>query len=789
MSGAAGADEPQVAAGDHRTSSNSFRSRLWTRFKSLKGSLARALTPSNAAWSAAAAGLYVVWALIFLSLAADMIGQFSIEQTVGLVILFVILAILSAVSYAFFWFVSALRSNYRWALLLSLPPTILIALFTWGPLGALVIACGVPLVLSLILGSAAALSRGDAPAPARVRAAAFLMLGSFGAAIAIYAFFAPAADPNPSLAHYHLVGQTLPMPDPGLPGPYKVTYFTYGGGRDRFRPEYSGRVRFITRPVDGSKFDENWRGPSGWLRARYWGFDSRAFPLQGRVWMPDTTRPDSPQGPFPLVLMVHGNHAMEAFSDGGYAYLGEHLASHGFIVVSVDENFLNSSLADFANPFVQRSGKENAARGWMLLEHLAQWRAWNADPNHPLFHKVDMDRIGLIGHSRGGEAVAIANAFNDLHYFPDDATVPFDFHFKIGAVAAIAPVDGQYKPRSRPIPMRDTNYFVMQGSMDGDLTSFMGSSQYSRAKFLGKPQTFKASLYIKDANHGQFNTAWGRYDAQLPFKAFLDTRPIMDAKAQRQIATVYLTAFLQDTLGGKDGYRPLFEDARNGAGWLPNVYLINNYADSDTRWLIDFKNLDPAVGSAPGVRISGQNLSIWRDSFIKLKSTPLDAYGVVLAWDDRVHKAQASYRIDLDTPVAGVTGGTSLVFGLSSAGMSSLPKDFRGAGRRSGGKHDEGQPIDWSIVLTDASGAEARLPLSHDQLLYPQIKGNVRRLAAIDSGRPSEIVVRRYRFRVSDFVLANPRLDPARLRSIRFEFDRTPRGAIVMTDVGLTDSL
>jgi hypothetical protein len=325
--------------------------------------------------------------------------------------------------------------------------------------------------------------------------------------------------------------------------------------------------------------------------------------------------------------------------------------------------------------------------------------------------------------------------------------------------------------------------------MDGDLTSFMGSSQYSRAKFPGDSKTFKASIYIKDANHGQFNTAWGRYDAQLPFEAFLDTRPIMEPKAQRQIATVYLTAFLQETLGGMDGYRPLFEDARNGAGWLPDVFLINNYADSDTRWLTDFKSLDPAVGSAPGVRISGRNLSIWRDSFIKLKATPLDAYGVVLAWDDRVHKPPASYRIDLDSATPGLTEKTNLVFGLSNAGMSSLPKDFHDSGRRRlRAKDEQNQPIDWSIILTDASGAESRLPLSHDQLLYPQIKAKVRRLAAIDSGRPSEIVIRRYRFPLKDFVQTNPRLDPARLRSIRFDFDRTQRGAIIMTDVGLTDS-
>ena len=37
------------------------------------------------------------------------------------------------------------------------------------------------------------------------------------------------------------------------------------------------------------------------------------------------------------------------------------------------------------------------------------------DPGHRLFGKVDMDRIALIGHSRGGEAVAIAADVSERH--------------------------------------------------------------------------------------------------------------------------------------------------------------------------------------------------------------------------------------------------------------------------------------------------------------------------------------------------------------------------------------
>ncbi|CAN5691018.1 hypothetical protein BH10PSE5_BH10PSE5_15200 [soil metagenome] len=418
--------------------------------------------------------------------------------------------------------------------------------------------------LSLLAGSAAVLLRRDRQGRP-YGAIVFLLVGAALVGGLVYGVVRPAMDPNPTLTGYRLRGAGLDLPDPGAPGPYRVRHLTYGGGTDRYRPEFAAKASFRSHPVDGSKLDVDWKGLGGKLRTAYWGFDAKAFPVQGRVWAPEGP------GPFPLVLIVHGNHDMEDFSDEGYAYLGDLLASQGFIFVSVDENFLNSSLADMVNPFKRRAGAENDARGWLLLEHLAQWRGWNADPKNPLYGRVDMDRIGLIGHSRGGEAVAVAAAFNDLDRYPDDATQRFDYRFRLGAIAAIAPADGQYKPRARPTPLRDVNYFVLQGSLDGDVTSFMGSSQYSRDELTGAVPAFKASLYVKDADHNQFNTTWGRNDLGLPFEFLLNERGLLKPAAQRQIAKVYLSAFLQDTLMGRDGYRPLFQDPRRGAAWLPGA--------------------------------------------------------------------------------------------------------------------------------------------------------------------------------------------------------------------------
>ncbi len=153
----------------------------------------------------------------------------------------------------------------------------------------------------------------------------------------------------------------LNAPNPAQPGSYAVKTLFYGSGHDLRRPEYRTQVAIRTNTVDASPFFKDFKGWKANLRKRYWGFGMDKLPLNGRVWYPEGA------GPFPLVLMVHGNHDMSEFSDPGYAYLGELMASRGFILASIDENFLNSGL--FNDP-----PKQQAVRGWMLLEHLKLWR-------------------------------------------------------------------------------------------------------------------------------------------------------------------------------------------------------------------------------------------------------------------------------------------------------------------------------------------------------------------------------------------------------------------------------
>jgi predicted dienelactone hydrolase len=235
-----------------------------------------------------------------------------------------------------------------------------------------------------------------------------------------------APDDSPTVLSQH----RLDAADPSQPGPFAVRFLYYGSGTDRNRPEFRDSVALKTEPVDASKLVD--LGTTAKSRNSYWGFTPSKMPLNARVWYPDG------DGPFPIVLIAHGNHNMKEFSDPGYAWIGELLASRGYIVASLDMNFINGGIRG-----------ENDARGWFFLKHLEQLRKWNDEEGNPFTGKADLDNVALIGHSRGGEAVGHAAAFNTLTHYPDNANVRFDFGFGLKSIIAIAPVDGQYQPAKR----------------------------------------------------------------------------------------------------------------------------------------------------------------------------------------------------------------------------------------------------------------------------------------------------------------------------------------------------
>ena len=566
--------------------------------------------------------------------------------------------------------------------------------------------------------------------------------------------------PNSNAAATALPSLAETLPDPGLPGNYMVKTLTYGSGTDKRRSEYAEDASIMTESVDGSPFVSNWTR----FRTAIWGFDPSELPINGRVWYPEGA------GPFPLVLVVHGNHVAEDFSDPGYAYLCDHLASRGYICVSVDENFLNGSGVGDLLSFKRLSG-ENDLRGWLLLEHLAFWQGLADDPASYFFGRVDLNQIALVGHSRGGEAIAVAALFNNLPYYPDNAKIKFDYGFNIRSLVAIAPVDGQYQPAGEPIRLQDINYLVLQGSHDMDVVSFDGLNLYERVAFTGDERFFKSAIYIWGANHGQFNTTWGDNDVGTPSIWLFNRNELISVEAQMQVARVAVSAFLDATLMGNEAYLPFFQNIQTGRDWLPENAYINTYADSEMTYLATFEeDLDVSTGTGNSVEISTQHLSAWKEGNLPTKRGEMDENSaVLLGWD----RAGRDVAFTLYLPEGEYELDITDEFFFSAAQAERKPDE----------ENQEGL-LDFSIELIDSAGEKAVLPLSSIAPLQPQWAAEIYRLNFLAKRETSEPILQTFLFPMEAFLEENPMLDIDHLTQVRLVFDLTKEGEIWLDNLG-----
>ncbi len=569
----------------------------------------------------------------------------------------------------------------------------------------------------------------------------------------------PGMEASPLLYEAFEGTSTINATDPSLPGGFEVATLTYGSGKDLRRPEFGKDVDILTDTVNGSSFVSY----SGWLaetREWYWGFGPEALPLNGRVWYPQA------EGKFPLVMIVHGNHTMTEFSDAGYAYIGDLLARRGYIVVSVDENFLNGGVWGEVK-------SETDGRAWLLLEHLNLWREWSQDEESPFFGIVDMTNIALVGHSRGGEAVAIAAVFNRLSRNPDNARTRWNYHFDIQAIVAIAPVDQQYKPADHLLTLADINYLLIQGSHDSDIYYFQGAEQFQRIEFSNpEDDWFKASVYIYRANHGQFNSIWGNKDFKGIPGVLINRKALLPEAEQQKILLVYLSAFLETTLKGGGAYLPLFMDHRSVGDWLPNTGYITQYEDAGCVFFADYEeDVDVTTISLPGGSTDATGLSTWREEALPFRKNSLqDNHAVHLRWSNKT----ASYLVRLPEGYADqmqLSSDVSFVFSMAD-GRSPKGLEYL---------------LDLSIILEDVRGEKASVTLSDIMPLMSQFPAQIYRLALWNESKMntlSEPVLQSFRIPMAAFMDDNPRFEPDRIVEIGFHFDQVNEGDIWLDNLG-----
>jgi dienelactone hydrolase len=532
------------------------------------------------------------------------------------------------------------------------------------------------------------------------------------------------------------------------PGGHRVQHLTYGSGADPHRPEFATPA-LRTDPVDGSAFLPAWTGWDGWLRRRYWSFDTHRLPVNGEVWYPEGA------GPFPLVLLVHGNTRMTVPSHRGWAYLGEHLASRGFIVAAVDQSFLNDGW------WGGQTAGSGTARAWLLLEHLRLFAQWNQTGGNPFHRRVDMGNIALVGHAEGGEAAYLAAVLNQLPTYPGDGAIRFHYLFRIKAVVTLSPAPVQAEAGGeqalRPDGLLNTSYLTLYGDHGGSAAAAAALRQYRSVQFTDGHDGFKAAVFIGGASASQFNSVWGRRDAWGPVGWLQPTRSRLNPSEQQTATRVYLTAFLEAVLQGQRQALALFDDHRQ-AGDLPRTWYAVQSQSATFRLISGFEeDLNLLTTTVSGGTQHGERLSAWRE-VVRDPKTGGDSTWLYLAWadGDEPDTLAQEWRLSRES---------TLTFTLAD-------------GRRPA---PDLAPLDLTVVLTALDGTTVAVPISRYAPVVPPPVVRRSKWGRLEAVMPPPAT---FRIALQD-ALAGTGMDPARLKTITFRFDRTPAGAIYLDDVGI----
>lgn len=604
----------------------------------------------------------------------------------------------------------------------------------------------------------------------RKKRALFYIFALFTLSLHAAAVFMAVTDGKEGPWSLEVGNQASTLTNPADRGDAKIQYFTYGSGKDERREEYK-EVAFKSHTVNMSSFVAQPKGLNKWYREWFWGFDLYNAPLNGRVWMPE----EEEQGTYPLVLIVHGNHNMADFSDGGYAYLGEMLASKGYIVASVDQNFINSGKTGHI-------GWDNAGRAWLLLKHLELWQSWNEDKTHALYNKVDMDNIALIGHSRGGEAVSIAALFNELDRFPNNAKISLNFDFSIKSLVGLSPGDGRFKPGDQPVSLKDVNYLTLQGGNDTDHTNYLGMRQFQRVSFTEDFDGFKSSVYIYGANHGQFNSDW-EVDQPSPYWWFMNRKELMDPDMQREITKVYVSAFLDATLKGKQEYRQIFSEKKTASSWIPTDPLRVRFEDNRFQPIATFEeDVDVTNTTKEGGGMQGYNLRVWKEvNLLQRNKEQQNNQVVKLGWTNK----NSRYTITLPKGVAkDFSEGTVLRFDAVQAHPTrydfyqiNVPKGYE----------NKAIPVSVSVKPKGVANFDGRIRKiifiepTYTTELYRYDWWNER------YGNQYEHMLQSYGIKLDYLKESLPEIDYSQIEEVTFEFNQTESGLIFIDNIGFSN--
>ncbi len=208
---------------------------------------------------------------------------------------------------------------------------------------------------------------------------------------------------------------------------------------------------------------------------------------------------DSPQ---PVVLFSHGLGG----SRENNVYVANEWASQGFIAVFLQHPGSDESVWRSAEPSQRMEALKKAANLTATLDRfmdvpfvIDQLEAWNAEEGHPLFGAMDLEKIGLSGHSYGAVTTQalMGQRFPLNRSFPDE---------RIDAFLLMSPSDVRGGTSAADaFGHIQAPVLCMTGTKDGSPVQPDLTPESRRKVFEALPDGDKFQIVFEEGNHFAFS--------------------------------------------------------------------------------------------------------------------------------------------------------------------------------------------------------------------------------------------------------------------------------------------
>jgi hypothetical protein len=547
--------------------------------------------------------------------------------------------------------------------------------------------------------------------------------------------------------------------------------------------------------------------------------------LEGRIYLPTDGKPH------PVVIFEHGRHSacfkadptatgsasvwpcLPGFSPilsyAGYDGAGKALAADGYTVVSISANAINAN----DNQLSPDDGA--VTRGQLILDTLTMLKHAN-DGDAISYHDaatnkdvtldqalaagqntyptgsvltaadlkgtMDFSKIGIMGHSRGGEGAVTAGTLNEGLAHP----------WNIKSIFALAPIDF-----TRPT-LPDVITTTLLPYCDGDVSDQQGQHFYADSRNAFDDNVQRSDIWVMGTDHDFYNTSWtppypgASDDWSASSDAVCGTNSTatssgsnirLTATQQYQTGSAYIAGFFELTLGGATQFQGMFDGSQlepPSVSSFADVRTVVQQPANSREDITDFASTSPLIGTSatatavvcankygrtvpeplpactsPTVGLTSQQQPYWTPAAFA-PNVPLNPM-THLTW------TAATGSLGVTVPA-----GKRDVSGYQEMTVTMSPDDSVVTG------------TDMTLSVTDSSGVTWSAPVSSLN------KWGVTRMPASTSTILDKIVLQQVR--VPTAILAAAGLDLTHIAKVTFTAavgaDATASGGVYLSDLG-----